>query len=332
MRLVLLFIDGVGVGAKEPSINPLARREHLLSWFRATDADGTSGGAILRPDFGPDARLYTAETTFGVSGRPQSASNQTALLTGLPAPRLVGGHVLGFPNIALRALLAENAFVARLTARGEKATFANGFPRFYLEALGLPFDETAESDGQVPSERLRKIKPSASTCAFIASGVPFRTFTHVRRDEALTHDVVNRRGREHGFQLPERTPEEAADILWRLAEGQAFTLFEHFLADEAGHARDFDAALHALDAFDAFARSVIQKRPSDAAVVICSDHGNVEDLSLRNHTPNPVPVLWFGAGAPEPEALVDLSDVGKAMARALGVPAETTSAATGARS
>ena len=34
-------------------------------------------------------------------------------------------------------------------------------------------------------------------------------------------------------------------------------LFEHFLADEAGHAQDEAAALHALDTFDRFARAVI---------------------------------------------------------------------------
>lgn len=91
MRVALLFIDGVGVGVADPDFNPLARGEWLLSQFQ--DGSGTSlpGGART-----------LLETTFGVPGRPQSATNQTALLTGEPAPRLVGRHVLGFPDAALR--------------------------------------------------------------------------------------------------------------------------------------------------------------------------------------------------------------------------------------
>ncbi|NOJ81384.1 metalloenzyme, partial [Myxococcus xanthus] len=33
MRVALLFIDGVGIGRKDPAVNPLAHREHLLSHF-----------------------------------------------------------------------------------------------------------------------------------------------------------------------------------------------------------------------------------------------------------------------------------------------------------
>jgi hypothetical protein len=91
MRVALLFIDGVGVGIRNPDFNPLARGEWLLSQF----ADG-SGTAL------PGGTRTLLETTFGVPGRPQSATNQTAILTGEPAPRLIGKHVLGYPDAALR--------------------------------------------------------------------------------------------------------------------------------------------------------------------------------------------------------------------------------------
>ena len=45
----------------------------------------------------------------------------------------------------------------------------------------------------------------------------------------------------------------------------------------------------ALGTFDAFTRAVLRRRPADARVLVCSDHGNVEDLRTRNHT--------LGAGA-----------------------------------
>src|SRR4051812_31947714 len=88
VRVALLFIDGVGVGRADPEVNPLARRPYLLSRF--TDAPGTPL---------PAGGLFQAvDPTFGVPGRPQSATNQTALLTGQPAPVHLGRHVLGFPN------------------------------------------------------------------------------------------------------------------------------------------------------------------------------------------------------------------------------------------
>src|SRR5215470_11166159 len=50
------------------------------------------------------------------------------------------------------------------------------------------------------------------------------------------------------------------------------------LADEAGHAKDMALAESALGTFDAFARAVLRRRPEDVRVLVCSDHGNVEDL------------------------------------------------------
>ncbi len=57
MRVALLFIDGVGVGARDPDFNPLARGEWLLSQF-----DDGSGTAL------PGGALTLLETTFGVPG------------------------------------------------------------------------------------------------------------------------------------------------------------------------------------------------------------------------------------------------------------------------
>ncbi|MDY7225173.1 metalloenzyme [Hyalangium rubrum] len=310
MRVALLFIDGVGVGRKDPAVNPLASRAHLLSHF------GDAPGNPL-----PEGGSYTpVDTTFGVEGRPQSASNQTAILTGDPAPVLIQGHVLGYPNPPLRALLAERSLVKRLVAAGRTATFANSYATAYLDALKLPRRASATPPEFVlPPAALRRLKPSASTLAFAAGGVPLRTLDDARAGEGLTHDITGAKAGARGFEVPQRTPEEAARVFWRVAEGADFTFFEHYLADEAGHARDFPLALEALDTFDAFARAVVATRPPEARVLICSDHGNVEDLSTRSHTLNPVPVLYFGPPAPEVEALATVADVGRTVLRWLNV-------------
>lgn len=308
MRVALLFIDGVGVGLADPLRNPLARAPYLLSQFQ--DAPGTplEGGALHRLD-----------PRFDVPGRPQSASNQTAILTGLPAPRLIGRHVLGYPNAELREILDRASIVKRLRAEGRTATFANSYPAGYLDALGLPRRASARAEVEIPPAARRRLKPSATTSAFAAAQVPLRTLDDLRAGQGLTHDLEGVRARER-FDLPQRAPEESAAIFWRLAEGHDFTLFEHFLADEAGHAQDAVAATRALETFDRFAREVIRTRPQDACVLICSDHGNVEDLSTRSHTLHDVPLLAFGASLPF--APLTVADVGRLVLAFTGTSGE----------
>jgi len=300
VRVALLFIDGVGVGVADPAVNPLARGRWLLSQFQGGRGEPLPPGGA-RVDLG---------TTFGVAGRPQSATNQTAILTGQPAARLLGRHLLGFPNEPLRSLLREHGLVARLVARGLRPTFANAYPVPYLRALGLPHLASSPSAPlPIPPARLRRLKPSASTLAYAAAGVPLRTLEEAERGLGLTHDIEGRRARLRGIPVPERTPEEAAEVLWRTAGGHDFVLFEHFLADEAGHGRDFALAEEVLRSFDRFARAAVERRPPDAAVLVVSDHGNVEDLTTRNHTRHDVALLAFGVPPAHLDGLRDVSDV-----------------------
>jgi 2,3-bisphosphoglycerate-independent phosphoglycerate mutase len=53
----------------------------------------------------------------------------------------------------------------------------------------------------------------------------------------------------------------------------------------------------------------VAQRPDDAAVLIVSDHGNVEDLSTRNHTLHDVALLSFGVPERRLAGLRDVSDV-----------------------
>ena len=311
MRVALLFIDGVGIGARDPEVNPLARDRYLLSQF---DEAGLVKGEPL-PAGGV---VHPVDTTFGVGGRPQSATNQTALLTGEPAAALLGRHVLGFPNAPLRELLARRSIVRRMAAQGRTATFANCYPAGYLDALELARRPSGAADVVIPARYARRLRASATTLAFSAGGVALRTLDDARAGSGLTNDISGERAVERGFEVPRRSAGEAAQVLWRVAGSNDFTLFEHYLADEAGHAQDFGAAALALSTFDAFARAVVATRPADACVLICSDHGNVEDLSTRGHTLNRVAALSFGA----PSSIGPLStvaDVGSAILTLLGL-------------
>jgi hypothetical protein len=299
VAILFVFVDGVGAGPNDPDRNPLARGEYLLSRFE----DGS--GAPL-PAGG---RAVLADATLGVPGRPQSATGQTAILTGENAPALLGRHLLGFPNAALRELLRRRSLFRTLAEEGRTAAFANAYPVAYLRALGL------EAEGEPEFELgRRRARASATTVAFAAGGGRFRTWPDARAGRGLTHDVTGRRARLHGADVPVRAPGEAAEILLALGRAHDLTLFEFFETDEAGHARSMERAADALATLDALLRALVAGLRPEDGLVVASDHGNLEDLSTRNHTRAKVPVLGFGAAAEEIARVLDLTHLAPVLA------------------
>lgn len=299
-----MFVDGVGAGTPDPEVNPLSRGEFLLSRF----ADG--GGAPL-PGGG---RAALADATLGVPGRPQSATGQATLLTGENAPRALGRHLLGYPNAPLRALIEARSLFRALAGAGRRAVFANAFPVAYLRALGL----VAEGEPELPLPSRHRVRPSATTVAYAAGGGRFRTWAEAGRGAALTHDLTGERANRYGAAIPPRSPEEAAGILLRLASGHDLAVLEFFETDEAGHARSMPAALAVLSRLDRFLRALVGGLGPEDALVVTSDHGNVEDLRTRNHTLAPVPVLGFGRAAAEVGGVRDLTGVAPLLLRLAG--------------
>jgi bisphosphoglycerate-independent phosphoglycerate mutase (AlkP superfamily) len=78
--------------------------------------------------------------------------------------------------------------------------------------------------------------------------------------------------------VPLRAPEEAAEILRALAHGHDLTVFEFFETDEAGHARSMERAVEALERLVALLRALVAGLGPEDALVVASEHGNVEDL------------------------------------------------------
>jgi hypothetical protein len=297
---LFVFVDGVGAGARDPDRNPLARAELLLSRFE----DG-SGAPLPR-----GGRAMLADATLGVSGRPQSATGQTTIFTGENAPALLGRHLLGFPNAPLRDLLRRRSLFRALAEAGRTAAFANAYPVAYLRALGL------EAEGEPEFELgRRRARASATTVAYAAGGGRFRTWPDVREGRGLTHDITGARARALGVDLPVRAPEEAAAVLLALAAVHDLTVFEFFETDEAGHARSMDRAMDALSRVDRLLRALVGGLAPDDTLVVASDHGNVEDLSSRNHTRARVPVLAFGADAEAVEGVGDLTHLAPLLIR-----------------
>jgi len=264
MSLLLIFIDGIGIGTRGDH-NPLTAVEsQLFSIFQ--------GEAHHLPF---DGRCAITDATLGVEGLPQSATGQTTILTGENGAAHISRHLNGFPSPRLKNLLAEHSIYKKLISRGRSVTFANAYTPSYFE------------------------KPprfvSATTFAAESAGVRLRTLDDLARGEAVFHDFTNKTLIDRACTVPPRTPEEAGANLARLAESNDFTLYEHFMTDRMGHDRDHKLAREHLRNLDRFVTSVLESIDlTRETVVITSDHGNIEDLSTRSHTMNPVATLAFG--------------------------------------
>jgi 2,3-bisphosphoglycerate-independent phosphoglycerate mutase len=281
--VLLIFVDGLGIGTRGAH-NPLALlgdEASPLAAFVDEEPALPFGGVLARTD-----------ACLGVAGRPQSASGQTTILTGVNAPAALGHHKQGFPNEALRAIINEHSIFLQLRRAGvEDVTFANAYtPRFF-------------------HERPRWV--SATTTAVEAAGLPFRTLEDLRDGRAVYQDFTNRLVIDAGFDVARRTPEEAAEVLASIVSRNRFTLYEYFITDRVGHAQDERAALTVLAQLARFVRAVLSRVDLDGTtVILTSDHGNVEDLSIRNHTRNAVPTLAWGVERARVSTSVrDLADI-----------------------
>jgi 2,3-bisphosphoglycerate-independent phosphoglycerate mutase len=288
--VLLLFIDGLGIGERGEN-NPFSAIEHLspLAHFK-DDSGETIFGGILKPT---DPRL-------GIEGRPQSASGQTTILTGINAPKILGNHKQGFPNQKLREVLQEHSIFLQLKNKNVTPNiFANAYqPRFFTE------------------------KPrwkSATTVAVESAGMQFRRLPDLLGRKALYHDFTNKILVESGFDVPPFSASEAAEILAELTASHRFTLYEHFITDKIGHKQDFVWASEHLPKLAEFVREVVSRVDlKTTTVILTSDHGNIEDLSVRQHTLNDVPtVVWGRKNIEIAEQIDDLSHITPAIIKLL---------------
>jgi hypothetical protein len=265
--VLLFFIDGLGIGTRGPH-NPLDNLPNAapLAVFQNEPAE-TFLDSIIVPT---DPRL-------GIEGRPQSASGQTTILTGVNAPAAVGYHKQGFPNKALLEIIEQHSIFRQLKSAGvAPITFANAYTSRFFD------------------ERPRWV--SATTAAVEAAGLPFRTVADVRNGAAVFMDYTNRLLIARGEDVSERSEQEAARVLARIAGENRFTLYEYFITDKVGHAQDLPLAKTILTSLALFIRELLTKLDlNGTTVILTSDHGNIEDLSLRNHTLHDVPTIVWGA-------------------------------------
>jgi 2,3-bisphosphoglycerate-independent phosphoglycerate mutase len=280
--VIVFFIDGLGIGHKKTE-NPLDSIENIEPLANFINEE---------PSVLLDGILVPTDPRLGVEGRPQSASGQTTILTGINAPKFLGHHKQGFPNEKLREIINEHSIFRQLKNRKiEPNIFLNAYtPQFFTE-----------------KQRWK----SATTCAVEAAEMRFCKLPDLLGRKALFHDFTNQYLRERGFDAPLFSPAEAAEILAKASEDYRFTLYEYFITDKIGHDQDFEKARIYLPPLAEFIRETLKRiNLEKTTFILTSDHGNIEDLSVRTHTLNDVPTIIWGRKKDETaKRIKDLSDI-----------------------
>ena len=278
--VLLIFLDGVGLGPPDPAVNP----------FYATDLPHISGlldgrrlDLTLEPFDGSKASFRSTDATLGVDGIPESATGQSSLLSGKNVPKLIGTHFGPKPDGRIRAILQHDNVIRRLAESSLRSGLLNAYPHAYFDAI-----------------RSGRRLHSAFPLAFDLAGIPLATEEDLIRGDALSADFTGRgwRTRLQYSNTPVLTPKGAGRRMAELALRNDFTAFDHWPTDYAGHYGEMRGASRLLDVLDRTIGGLIEAMTgTDLIVVITSDHGNVEDLSVRGHTRNPVPSIILGPPA-----------------------------------
>lgn len=310
-RALFVFIDGIGLGAASPD-NPFATGslpafERLAGGHAWTDAT-----PLIRH---PDHVFTPLDTTLGIEGLPQSGTGQAALFTGTNAAALHGRHFGPYPPTTVRPLVAESSVFAQLVARGvvrERLAFANAYPQRFFRFVE------------------RRGRWTTTTLAAHAAGIRLRTERDLADEVAIPADLTGERWQRLIDPAFVPVPEsDAARRVHQLVATHRLTLVEYYLTDKAGHSQDAERAAAILASLDRFLASLLDRLDlRNELLVLTSDHGNLEDLSVKTHTRNPVPLVALGAEADRFAMASSLLDVTPRLVDALA-PLERDAATPG---
>lgn len=292
MKLLFLFLDGIGLGEDNPEINPFARAnmpylESLLG-----------NKKLIKPSTpieNDQVTLLPIDPNLGVKGLPQSATGQAVLLTGINIPEKLGYHYGPKPNPQVAEFLNDDTIFHKVIKANKKTALLNGYPPRYF-------------DGIDSGKRLYSSIPLALTNA----GIPLFTHDDYFAGKALSADFTGQGW--HDFlnfpNAPLFDPHTAGIKLAELAKEYDFSFFEYWASDYAGHKQDMESAVSQLEIFDNVLKGLLSAwKHEDGLILLTSDHGNMEDLSTRKHTANQVPLLLFGDKSQRDEFKKEIKDL-----------------------
>ncbi len=287
MAVIFLFIDGVGLG-KRSGENPFFSQTYesmqVLSgenFFEDADSIKKSNH-LFKP----------IDANLDVEGLPQSGTGQATLFSGENASKVIGKHFGPYPHSGIRHLLEEQSIFHAVQEAGKKPYFMNAYPPIFFEY--------AE----------KRNRWSCTTLMTRSAGVKLNSIKEIENEQAITAEIVQNAWRERlEIDIPKITATDAAKRLLNVIPNYDLVLYEYYLTDKAGHNKSHEDAERVMKPLDEFLMHILKNKRSEDVLVITSDHGNMEDLSVRSHTRNAVPIMVFGDGADAFDTIESLVDV-----------------------
>lgn len=287
----MIFIDGVGIGKEDKEFNPFFKYG-----FKTFENIFNKIPSIDNPFLNSDSYyLKPVDANLGVEGLPQSGTGQVSIFCGVNAAKLVGNHFGPFPHSKTIEVLREKNIFREFLNRNKKVFFANAYPKIFFDYL-----------------KSGKTRLSATSLSCRLTNIRLNTPSDVRRAKALTAEITNERWNlKLRYNLPVISAKTAARRLLRISGNYHFTLYEFFLTDHLGHGRIKDELEKVHRNLDDFLLELLTKfNKEKMTIVICSDHGNYEDLSVKGHTRNPALFIAAGRKAKEiAESVKDLTHI-----------------------
>lgn len=290
----MIFIDGVGIGKKDYEFNPFFKYEFKSFLELFGEIPSVENSLLAANGF----YLFPTDARLGVEGLPQSGTGQASIFCGINAPRIVGKHFGPYPYSTTVPLIKEKNIFLFYNNQNRKVFFANAYPQVFFDYINSG-----------------KSRLSVTSLSYISAGMKLNNEIDVLNGSALTAEITNERwNTKLGYSLPIISPQIAAERLLKIAVENDFTLYEYYLTDHIGHGRiknEFDQIFCNIDLF---LLHLMKNIPSDMTFIVCSDHGNLEDLSIKTHTMNPALTITGGKHASElAGSITDITQFKKAL-------------------
>lgn len=296
MSILFLFVDGIGIG-EDNEDNPF----NVYDWpgfSQITHGQKLTQNAHFQ--INPSLVFKAIDANLGVDGLPQSGTGQATLFSGKNASKIIDKHFGPYPHSGIKHLLVEESLFHKTIELGKRPYFINAFPQIFFDRAQL------------------RNRWSCCTLMTKSSGLTLNSFDEVLNEQAITAEIIQDYWRLHlELNIPAISIEQAAERVAKVSSDYDITLMEYYLTDKAGHEQNMDSAFKALDRLDSFLMHYLPKKPKDQTIIVTSDHGNIEDLSVKTHTMNPVPFIAYGPNARFFKDVASIQDVTPSLLRCL---------------
>lgn len=287
----MIFLDGVGIGENDPEKNPFIRRGFKTFEKIFGSIPHKNNSTLIKDSY----YLFPVDPVMGIINLPQSGTGQVSIFCGINAPKLIGKHFGPFPYSTTIPIIEKENILKYYKQKGKKVFFANAYPKIFFDYL---------NSGK------QRLSVTSLSCRL--SGIRLNRVTDVKRGKALTAEITNSRwNKKLKYNLNVISPKTAAKRLLRIAKDNDFTLYEFFLTDHLGHGRISDEFEEIYNNLDEFLFTILTEMDlKNLTLIICSDHGNFEDLSVKTHTMNDALTITAGKYSKKLfENIRDLSDI-----------------------